>query len=154
MSDEQTTLVLVKPDGVQRGLMGQILSRFESKGLRIVGARMIQVDENLARTHYVEHVEKPFFPNLLKFITSAPVLALALRGREAVVVCRSLIGPTDSAVAAPGTIRGDFGACQSFNLVHGSDSIESAERELKLWFTESDIHDYERAMDQWIWRRS
>jgi nucleoside-diphosphate kinase len=154
MSSEQTTLVLVKPDGVHRGLMGQILSRFEAKGLRLVGARMIHVDEELARAHYADHVDKPFFPGLLKLITSVPVLALALRGREAIVVCRALIGPTDGALAPPGTIRGDFGNCQSYNLVHGSDSVESATRELDLWFDASDIYDYERAMDAWTWRRS
>jgi nucleoside-diphosphate kinase len=152
MSSEQTTLVLVKPDGVQRGLMGQILTRFEAKGLRVVGARMIQVDEALARQHYAEHVEKPFFPGLLKLITAVPVLALALRGREAVVVCRALIGSTDGVLAAPGTIRGDFGSCMSYNHVHGSDSVESAERELALWFNDGEIHDYQRALDAWVSR--
>ena len=123
------------------------MSRF---GLKIVAAKMVAVDEDLATKHYAEHAKKDFFPSLLQFITAAPVLALALRGREAVAVCRNLIGKTDSSVAAPGTIRGDLGNCRSYNLVHGSDSPESAERELALWFDEAEILDYGRATDTWI----
>jgi len=143
----QTTLIILKPDCVQRGLMGQVLARFERKGLKIVGAKFMQVTESLARAHYAEHVERPFFPNLLEFITSAPVLVLAIQGPEAVAVCRTLIGSTDGKEAAPGTIRGDFGVSKSTNLVHGSDSPESAERELKIWFGDGEITDWARCLE-------
>jgi nucleoside-diphosphate kinase len=146
----QTTLIILKPDCVQRGLMGDIVSRFERKGLRIVGGKFMQVPEDVARRHYAEHEGKPFFPSLLSFITSSPVLVLAIRGNNAVEICRTLIGPTNGAQAAPGTIRGDFGMNNSTNLVHGSDSPESAERELALWFDATELHDWERDGQAWI----
>ncbi len=146
----QTTLIILKPDCVQRGLIGQVLARFERKGLKIVGGKFIQVSEVLAKKHYAEHEDKPFFDNLIQFITSAPVLVLAVRGPEAVGVCRTLIGKTDGKEAAPGTIRGDFGISKSTNLVHGSDSPESAERELALWFADAEIVDWDRSAEQWI----
>lgn len=146
----QTTLIILKPDCVQRGLIGQVLARFECKGLKIVGGKFIQVSEVLAKKHYAEHEDKPFFDNLIQFITSAPVLVLAVRGPEAVGVCRTLIGKTDGKEAAPGTIRGDFGISKSTNLVHGSDSPESAERELALWFADAEIVDWDRSAEQWI----
>ena len=146
----QTTLIILKPDAVQRGLMGQVLARFEAKGLQIVGAKFIKVPADLARQHYAEHQGKPFFDSLISFITSTPVMVLAVHGREAVAACRKLIGATDGAVAEPGTIRGDFGISKSLNLVHGSDSPQSAERELKLWFTEGEIAPWSRSTEQWI----
>lgn len=146
----QTTLIILKPDAVQRGLMGQVLTRFERKGLKIIGGKFIQVTEELAKKHYAEHVEKPFFPDLLAFITATPVMVLAVRGPEAVAVCRNLIGKTDGKEAAPGTIRGDFGISKSTNLVHGSDSAESAARELALWFTDAELHDWDRNTEPWI----
>jgi nucleoside-diphosphate kinase len=146
----QTTLIILKPDCVQRGLMGDVVSRFERKGLRIVGGKFMQVPEDVARRHYAEHEGKPFFPSLLSFITSSPVLVLAIRGNNAVEICRTLIGPTNGAQAAPGTIRGDFGMNNSTNLVHGSDSPESAERELALWFDATELHDWERDGQAWI----
>lgn len=125
---------MVKPDGVRRGLVGEVISRFERKGLRLERIRSLTIDEDLARTHYSEHVEKPFFPDLLEFITSGPVVAMEWSGREAVSICRDLMGATDPKSAVPGTIRGDFGLEVTENLVHGSDSEESAERELALFF--------------------
>ncbi len=130
----QTTFVMIKPDGVERGLVGAILQRFESKGLEIVDIKMVRVDEDLARRHYAEHVEKPFFPDLLAFITRGPVVAIRLQGLSAVSVARTLMGPTNPVEAPPGTIRGDYGLVVTENLVHGSDSPESAERELSIWF--------------------
>jgi nucleoside-diphosphate kinase len=146
----QTTLIILKPDAVQRGLMGHVLARFERKGLKIVAAKFMQVPDELARKHYAEHQGKPFFDDLLKFITAAPVMVLAVRGPEAVAVCRSIIGATDGKAAAPGTIRGDLGVSKSTNLVHGSDSTESAQRELALWFEPSELHDWPRTIEPWI----
>jgi len=132
----QRTLILIKPDAVQRGLAAEVLGRFERKGLRIVGMKFAVPTQAQAEAHYAEHAGKPFFPALLQFITSSPLVALALEGDSAVTVCRTLIGPTDGRAAPPGTIRGDLGLSKSNNLVHGSDSPESAERELKIWFPE------------------
>jgi nucleoside-diphosphate kinase len=146
----ETTLIMLKPDCVQRGLCGQVLGRFERKGLKIVGMKMVQVTEAIARKHYAEHVEKPFFPSLLSFITSSPVVVLAVAGPNAVSICRKLIGATNGAEAEPGTIRGDFGHSKSMNLVHGSDSAESARRELAIWFTDDEQHDWNRTADQWM----
>jgi nucleoside-diphosphate kinase len=128
------TFVMVKPDGVRRGLVGEVIGRLERKGLRLERIRMLQVDEDLARRHYAEHVEKQFFPDLLAFITSGPSVAMEWSGRDAVRVVRDLMGATDPVNSAPGTIRGDLGLDQTENLVHGSDAPESAERELSLFF--------------------
>lgn len=130
----ETTLLLVKPDGVRRGLIGEVITRIERKKLKIVAMEMMQVDENRAREHYAEHVSKPFFPELLTFITSGPVVAMAVRGEEAIGVVRGLMGATDPKKAAPGTLRGDFGLEVTENLVHGSDGPESARRELGIFF--------------------
>ena len=130
----ERTLVLIKPDAVQRGLAGDILARFERRGLQIRDARLIQVDRDLAERHYAEHAEKPFFGELVEFITSAPTLALVLEGQGAIAVVRSTMGATNPADSAPGSIRGDLALSMPDNLVHGSDSPESAERELQLWF--------------------
>jgi nucleoside-diphosphate kinase len=132
----QTTLVLVKPDGVQRGLVGEVISRFEAKGLQIAGLKMLVPGRELLEAHYSDHKERPFFPGLVKFMGSGPVVALALRGNGAIPVVRNLMGVTDGKEAAPGTVRGDFGMSRSYNLVHGSDSPESAAKELGLWFAE------------------
>ncbi|MFN2544638.1 MAG: nucleoside-diphosphate kinase [Actinomycetota bacterium] len=131
---EETTLLIVKPDGVRRGLVGEVLRRVESKGLRIDRLRMIRIDADLAGEHYAEHREKPFFADLVDFITSGNVVVARVVGERAVEVLRTLMGPTDPATAPPGTIRGDFGTVITENLVHGSDSPESSERELKLFF--------------------
>jgi nucleoside-diphosphate kinase len=125
---------MVKPDGVRRGLVGEVISRFERKGLRLTRARMLTIDAALAARHYAEHVAKPFYPDLASFITSGPVLAMEWEGEEAVEVARTLMGVTDPKKAAPGTIRGDLGLLTTENIVHGSDSPASAERELDLFF--------------------
>ena len=130
----ERTLVLIKPDAVQRGLAGDILGRFERRGLAIREARLVQVDRELAERHYAEHAEKPFFGELVEFITSAPTLALALEGESAISVVRTTMGATNPTDSAPGTIRGDLALAMPDNLVHGSDSPESAQRELELWF--------------------
>lgn len=132
----ETTLLLVKPDGVRRGLIGEVISRIERKKLRLTGLRMMQVDEELARKHYEEHLEKPFFPELLSFITSGPIVAMAITGEESISVVRGLMGATDPKKAAPGTVRGDLGLEVTENIVHGSDGTESAKRELGLFFPE------------------
>jgi len=130
----ERTFVMVKPDGVARGLIGEVIARFEHKGLTLEKIRQLVIDEGLARRHYAEHVDKPFFPDLLAFITSGPVIAMEWSGEDAVAVARALMGATDPKKAAPGTIRGDFGLIVTQNIVHGSDAPESATRELALFF--------------------
>jgi len=149
MANERT-LVLCKPDAVQRGYAGQIISRFENKGLKISGMKMLQIDEALAARHYQEHVEKPFYPMLREFITSSPVIALAIEGDNVIDVVRGMMGVTNPQNAAPGTIRGDFGINFTKNLVHGSDSLASAEREIALFFDTSELHDYARSIEEWL----
>ena len=145
----QRTLVLCKPDSVQRGLVGRIISRFERKGLKIVGLKMMKIDEDLASKHYQEHVTKPFYEELRSFITSSPLVAMAIEGENAVSVVRNLMGVTNPQDAASGTIRGDFGLNLTMNLVHGSDSPASAEREIGLFFAPDELHDYELALKPW-----
>jgi nucleoside-diphosphate kinase len=135
----ERTLVLIKPDAMQRGLAGEILSRFEQRGLEVKAAKLVLVDRELAERHYAEHREKPFFGELTAFITSAPTLALVLEGEAAVGVVRTTIGATDPTNADPGTIRGDLALAMPNNLVHGSDSAESAEREIALWFPDGTV---------------
>jgi nucleoside-diphosphate kinase len=147
----ETTMVFLKPDAVQRGLVGRILSRFEDKGLRLVASKLVQVPRDLAQQHYAEHEGKPFFESLVNFVTSSPVLVLAIRGDNAVSVCRNLMGKTNGQEAAPGTIRGDFGMSPGYNLIHGSDSPESAARELKMWFNDDELLDYERSLEKWVY---
>ncbi|MCI0424388.1 MAG: nucleoside-diphosphate kinase [Actinobacteria bacterium] len=130
----ESTFVMVKPDGVRRGLVGEVISRLERKGLTLEKIRMLAVDEALARRHYAEHVDKAFFPDLLEFITSGPVVAMQWSGESAIAVARTLMGATDPKQAAPGTIRADYGLAVTQNLVHGSDSPESAARELEIFF--------------------
>ena len=144
------TLVLCKPDAVQRGLVGRIIARFERKGLKIAGMKMLAVDEALASRHYAEHLEKPFYPELRDFITSSPVVAMAIEGENAVEVVRDLMGVTNPQDAAPGTIRGDFGLNLTKNLVHGSDSLASAEREVSLFFEPDELYDYGLTVREWM----
>ncbi|CAN5816847.1 nucleoside-diphosphate kinase [soil metagenome] len=132
----ETTLVLIKPDGVRRGLVGEVITRIERKNLTLAALQMVRVDEDLARRHYSAHVDQPYFPDLLEFIISGPVVAIAVQGEGAVGVVRNLMGATDPKMAAPGTIRGDFGLVVTENLMHGSDAVESAEYELGLYFPE------------------
>jgi nucleoside-diphosphate kinase len=135
----ERTLILVKPDAVQRGLAGKIVGRLEARGLTLRAARLLKVDRELAEQHYAEHRKKPFFGELVEFITSAPTLALVVEGEAAVAVVRTTIGATNPVEAAPGTIRGDLALAMPDNLVHGSDSPESAEREIGLWFAADDV---------------
>lgn len=128
------TFIMVKPDGVARGLVGEVISRFERKGLTLERIRRLSISEEMARTHYEEHLEKPFFPDLLEFITSGPVVAMEWSGENAISVCRTLMGATNPQEATPGTIRGDYGLMVTENLVHGSDGPESAKRELEIFF--------------------
>ena len=146
----QRTLVLCKPDAVQRGAVGRIITRFERKGLKIAGLKMVAVDEELASRHYAEHIEKAFYPELKAFITSCPVIAMAIEGENAVEVVRNLMGVTNPQNAASGTIRGDFGLSLTMNLVHGSDSLASAEREVPLFFEDDELFDYELTMREWM----
>lgn len=146
----ERTLILLKPDAVQRGLVGQVLSRFESKGLKIAAMKLMQISPELAAKHYEAHKERKFYPGLVKFMTSSPVVALAIEGIDAIKICRTLMGATFGADAAPGTIRGDFGVSRSYNLVHGSDSPEAAARELGLFFPEG-IVNYNYAAFDWIY---
>jgi len=146
----QRTLVLVKPDGVQRGLIGEIVRRLEGRGLKLMALKMIRITPELAARHYTEHKGKPFFDGLVKFITSGPVVAMIWEGREAVTVVRTLMGSTDPLKAAPGTVRGDLALDLGMNLIHGSDSPQRAEVEVDLFFKPDEIHDYVRTADRWI----
>ncbi len=146
----ERTLIIIKPDGVERALIGPIITRFEQHGLKLVGMKMMQVPGDLARQHYGEHAGKPFFEPLIEYITSAPVVVMALEGPSAVRVARNTIGATKPAEAAPGSIRGDFGMMVGRNLVHGSDSPENGVKEIALWFDETDLIDYERTIERWI----
>ena len=146
----ERTLVLVKPDGVQRGLIGEVIGRLERRGLKLVGMKLMQVDDALARRHYGEHVDRPFFPGLVEFITSSPVVAMAWEAENAEEAVRNTMGQTNPTASPPGTIRGDLALDIGRNLVHGSDSPESAQRELALFFTSAELLDYTRANDPWI----
>lgn len=146
----ERTLILIKPDAVQRRLAGTILSRFENKGLKIVGLKLMQVTKELSAEHYAEHVEKPFYPLLEEFITSGPVIAIAAEGPEAISVVRSMMGSTNGRESAPGTIRGDFGVSRQMNLVHGSDGPEAAAREIPIYFKPEELVDYESSLSGWV----
>lgn len=146
----ERTLILIKPDGVQRQLVGRLLDRYEQRGLKIVGLKLMWATREIAEAHYAEHRERPFFGGLVEFITSAPLVALAVEGLNAVVVCRAINGLTKPWDAAPGSIRGDFALETGQNLVHASDSTESAARELALWFRPEELLDYGRAIDAWV----
>jgi nucleoside-diphosphate kinase len=146
----QRTLIIFKPDCVQRRLTGSILARFEAKGLRIAALKMIRVDRALAEKHYAEHQGKTFFGGLIDFITSAPVVVGVLEGIDAIAVVRGMLGATNGAAAAPGTIRGDHSISKQNNLLHGSDSAESAKREIGIWFDPADLVEYELAGSEWV----
>jgi nucleoside-diphosphate kinase len=147
----ETTLVLVKPDGVQRGLVGEIVSRFEQKGLQLVGLKLLKAPRALLEKHYAVHRERPFYAGLLAFMSSGPVVAMALRGHGAIETVRTLMGSTNAAAAPAGTIRGDHGMSRSFNLVHGSDGSETARSELALWFPGSELLDYDLDALRWVY---
>ena len=146
----ERTLIIVKPEGVQRGLIGQILSRFESKGFKIVGLKLIHISPELAARHYAEHQGKPFYEGLIKHITSSPVVVGVLEGPNVIGVTRALMGPTKPWEAPAGTIRGDYAVSMGLNIIHGSDGAESAAREIGAFFAPSELLDYPRATDPWI----
>ncbi len=146
----EQTLIILKPDVVQRGLMGEIIRRIEQRGLRIAGMKMQWISRELAKRHYGEHRGKPFYEPLLAFITSAPVVVMLVEGPQAIAVMRAMMGKTNSSVAAPGTIRGDYGLSNRHNLIHGSDSPESATREIALFFRPEEIFSYQRVTEPWI----
>ena len=149
----EISLVLVKPDGVQRGLIGEIIGRLERRGLRIIAAKFIQVSKELAETHYAIHKGKPFYAGLIKYITSAPVMAMAWEGPNAVAAIRQTMGATRPTEAAPGSIRHDFALEVGRNLTHASDSVENGEKEVALWFNPSELVDWKRDVDQWIFEK-
>ncbi|QDU62754.1 Nucleoside diphosphate kinase [Planctomycetes bacterium Pan216] len=146
----QRTLVLIKPDGVARRLVGKIIARFEEKGLWILGMKHMAMSQEIADRHYAEHKEKPFFGDLCSFMTSSPLVALVLEGPESIALVRKLVGATKVAEAAPGTIRGDFALSTQQNLIHASDSPESAEREIAIWFGDSELADYKPCDGAWV----
>ncbi|HEV3231695.1 MAG TPA: nucleoside-diphosphate kinase [Candidatus Dormibacteraeota bacterium] len=146
----ERTLVLVKPDGVQRGLIGEIVGRFERKGYRIAALKLMRMDEALAARHYGEHAGKPFYPGLVAFITSGPLVAMVVEGPGAVATVRAMMGATNPASSAPGTIRGDLAVTIGMNVVHGSDSVERAATEVALFFTPAEVLDYGRDVERWI----
>ncbi len=146
----ERTLVLIKPDGVQRLLAGRILARYEERGLKLAGLKLIHVDRDLAERHYAVHREKPFFGSLVDFITSAPLVAAVLEGPNAIAIVRAMNGATRPNEAAPGTIRGDFALETAQNLVHASDSAENAADEIALWFAPAELLEYDREVDRWV----
>ncbi len=146
----EKTFLMVKPDGVQRNYIGDIVSRLENKGYKLAGAKLMMITEDLAKTHYAEHVEKPFFPTLLDFITAGPVFAMVWEGENVIAAARVLMGKTNPQEALPGTIRGDYGVSVTKNIIHGSDSLESAEREIKLFFKEEELVEYTKDNSAWI----
>jgi nucleoside-diphosphate kinase len=150
MAELQRTLLLVKPDGVQRQLVGRVLTRFEERGLKIVGLKLVQVDRAFAEEHYAVHREKPFFRGLVEFITSGPLVAAALEGPNAIAIVRAMNGATRPHEAEPGSIRGDFAVETAQNLVHASDSPETADAELALWFRPDELLSYKREIDRWV----
>jgi nucleoside-diphosphate kinase len=147
----ERSLVLIKPDAIQRGLAGEIISRLERKGLKIVAMKMLHMDKKLAQRHYAIHKGKPFFDDLVNFITSSPLIAIVFQGKNAVDVIRQMLGETDPTKASMGTIRGDFGIDIGHNLIHGSDSLENASKEIDLFFSAEEIFNYDRELDAWIY---
>ena len=147
----ERTYLMIKPDGVQRGLCGEIVSRFEKKGLKLVAMKLMVIPKEVAENHYGEHKGKPFFPSLISYITSGPVLAMVWEGEDAVSVCRNMMGKTNPKESAPGTIRGDYGMQVGMNIIHGSDSVESAEREISIFFRPEELVSYDKTIQSWIY---
>ncbi len=147
----ERTYLMVKPDGVQRGLCGEIVSRFEKKGLKLIAMKLMVIPKETAENHYGEHKGKKFYDSLISYITSGPVLAMVWEGENAVSICRNMMGKTNPAESAPGTIRGDYGMVTGLNIIHGSDSVESAEREIKIFFKPEELVSYERTADRWTY---
>ena len=147
----ERTYLMVKPDGVQRGLCGEIVSRFEKKGLKLIAMKLMVIPKETAENHYGEHKGKKFYDSLISYITSGPVLAMVWEGENAVSICRNMMGKTNPAESAPGTIRGDYAMVTGLNIIHGSDSVESAEREIKIFFKPEELVSYDRTADRWTY---
>lgn len=147
----ERTLIILKPDAVQRGLCGEIITRFEKKGFQIAAMKFMKIPQSLAETHYEPHKGKPFYPGLVRFMTSSPVLVIVLEGKDAIAISRKMMGATFGSKAEPGTIRGDYGISNTFNLIHGSDSPESATRELALFFKPEELLDWQPAVRGWVY---
>ena len=147
----ERTLIILKPDAVQRGICGEIISRFEKKGLQVVGVKLMKIPQALAETHYAPHKERPFYAGLVKFMTSSPVVVLALSGKDSIAIARKMMGATFGSKAEPGTIRGDFGVSNSYNLIHGSDSVEAATRELGLFFNAEELLEWTPTIQAWVY---
>ncbi|GAA0444255.1 nucleoside-diphosphate kinase [Lentibacillus halophilus] len=147
----EKTFLMVKPDGVQRNLVGEMVSRFERKGFKLVGAKLMQMSDDMAKTHYDEHQDKPFYGELVEFITSGPVFAMVWEGENVIAIARDMMGKTNPLEAAPGTIRGDYGMTVGKNIIHGSDSPESAEKEINLFFQDNEIKTYSKQDSEWIY---
>jgi nucleoside-diphosphate kinase len=147
----ERTLIILKPDAIQRGLCGQILDRFEKKGFQVIGMKFMKISPSLAETHYAPHKGKPFYDGLVKFMTSSPVVVIAFAAKDAITISRKMMGATFGSKAEPGTIRGDFGVSNSFNLIHGSDSAESAQRELGLFFKPDELLEWKPAVQTWVY---
>ncbi len=147
----EKTLIILKPDALQRGLVGNVISRFEDKGFEIIALKAMHISRDLAEKHYAVHKGKPFYPRLLKYITSSPVVVIVLKANNAIAVARKMLGATFGSNAEPGTIRGDFSLSNSFNLIHGSDSPEAAEFEIGLYFKPEELLDYERTIEKWTY---
>jgi len=150
----ERTLIILKPDAVQRGLCGQIIARFEAKGLQIVGMKMMQIPRSLLETHYDAHKGKGFYDGLLRFMSASPVIVMALEGKDAITIARKMMGATFGSKAEPGTIRGDFGVSNAFNLIHGSDSPESAQKELALFFRSDELTNWRPLIRDWVYDMS
>ena len=150
----ERTLIILKPDAIQRGLAGKIITRFEEKGLQVAGMKLLMISEELAAKHYAPHKGKPFYEGLVRFMTSSPVIVMALQGKGAIEIARKMMGATFGFKAEPGTIRGDYGVSSSFNLIHGSDSAESATRELGLFFKTDELLDWSPASQGWVYDMS
>ena len=146
----ERTLIIVKPDGVHRGLVGEVLGRFEARGLKLVGLKLMRISRELAERHYAEHQGKGFYDGLVTFITSGPVVVGVVEGPGVIAMVRTMMGATNPANAAPGTLRGDFAVAVSYNVIHGSDGPESAQREIGLYFSPDELFDYERGSDTWV----
>lgn len=146
----EETFIMIKPDGIQRGLLGKIISRFDKKGLKLIALKMMHIDKNLAEEHYFEHIDKPFYKNLIEFITSGPIVAGVLKGEKAINIVRKLVGATSPDNAEPGTIRGDFAINTAFNIIHASDSSSTAKKEIDLFFQKDEIFTYDMALEQWF----
>jgi len=147
----ERTFIMVKPDGVQRNLIGEVISRFEKKGFTLVGLKLLSVSRELAEKHYEVHKERPFFKGLVEFIISAPVAAMVWEGNDVVVSARKMIGATNPITAEPGTIRGDYGVNIGRNLIHGSDAVETAEKEIALWFSDSELVSWQQTITPWLY---